>query len=54
MTGIDWSIPPGGEGKISIRLYPLSCHGNTKKEALVFCNDPQNPYFKLIVQGRDR
>jgi hypothetical protein len=53
VAGFDRSIPPGGEGKISIRLYPYSCHGDTKKIAFVFCNDPKNPYFKLTVLGRD-
>jgi hypothetical protein len=51
---MDRSIPPGGEGKIMIKLFALSCHGDTKKVAFVFCNDPQNPYFQLTVQGRDR
>jgi hypothetical protein len=39
---------------VSIKLYALSCHGDTKKVAFVFTNDPLNPVFKLTVQGRDR
>ncbi len=48
----DRVIPPGGEGRISLRLNPKGCHGDTKKSALVLTNDPKNSYFTLAVQGK--
>ena len=53
MADFDRLIPPGGEGKISILLLPYACHGDVKKTVLVFCNDPQNPSFKLTVKGHE-
>jgi hypothetical protein len=53
VAAFDRTIPPGGEGKVTIRLWALSCRRDTKKEALVFTNDPQTPYFKVAVEGRD-
>jgi hypothetical protein len=48
----DRSIPPGGEGRIAIKLNPKGCRGEAKKTTLVTCNDPQKPYFMLTVQGK--
>lgn len=52
MAYFDQAIPPGEEGKITIRLNPQSCSGETKKSTLVTVNDPKNPYFLLILQAR--
>ena len=53
VAAFDRTIPPGGEGKVTIKLWALSCRRDTKKEALVVTNDPETPYFKLAVEGRD-
>jgi hypothetical protein len=52
VTGFDRSIPPGAEGKISIRLNPKACQSGAEKSALVVCNDPQKSTFQLVVKGR--
>ncbi|NSW86652.1 MAG: DUF1573 domain-containing protein [Syntrophobacteraceae bacterium] len=51
MAYADKAIPPGGEGKITLKLNPRSCSGETKKSAVVTSNDPMKPYFILVVQG---
>lgn len=48
----DKVIPPGGEGRVSIRYLPKGCTGGTKKSTLVLTNDPNVSYFVLIVQGK--
>jgi hypothetical protein len=48
----DTAIPPGGEGKITLKLNPKACGQDTKKSILVTCNDPQKPYFILILKGQ--
>jgi hypothetical protein len=53
VASFDRTIPPGGEGQVTIRLWALSCRRDTRKEALVITNDPQNSYIKLAVEGRD-
>lgn len=54
IAGFDRSIPPGSEGKISIRLYPRGCVSGSRKVTEVFCNDPQYPRFTLVVQGKSK
>ncbi|MEM5786564.1 MAG: hypothetical protein AAGU11_04550 [Syntrophobacteraceae bacterium] len=45
-------MPPGGEGTITLKLNPKACNGETKKSIVVTCNDPQKPYFILILRGQ--
>jgi hypothetical protein len=48
----DRVIPPGGEGTITLSVSARSCSGGAKKSALVTCNDPQTPYFSLVLTGK--
>ncbi len=52
MARYDKAIPPGGEGKITLRLNPMTCGQDTKKSVLVTCNDPKKPYFLLFLKGQ--
>lgn len=50
----DRSIPPGGEGKITLKLNLKGYSGAIKKTTSVFTNDPQNPRYTLTMQGNAR
>ncbi|MFP5212254.1 MAG: hypothetical protein ACLGPL_02640 [Acidobacteriota bacterium] len=52
MAHFDRAIPPGGEGKIKLRLNPSSCRGETEKSTLVTTNDPKKSYFMLVLKAR--
>lgn len=52
IASFDRTIPPGGEGKITLKVSLKGFHGNFKKTATVFSNDPQNPRAMLIIQGK--
>jgi hypothetical protein len=52
VASFDRAIPPGSEGKITIRLYPKNFQTGSKKTAIVLTNDPQWPEFGLVVQGK--
>ena len=54
LEGFDRFIPPGGEGKISLRLYGRGCQSGQKKVSVVTCNDPRWPRFTLVVVGKLR
>lgn len=47
----DQAIPPGGEGKITLKLDVKNFQGHVKKNAVVSSNDPQNPRVVLSLQG---
>jgi len=47
----DRAIPPGGEGKITIKVTLNNLNGPVKKTSTAFTNDPQNPQVKLVMQG---
>jgi hypothetical protein len=48
----DKVIPPGSEGKISVKLMGNKLHsGHFKKSFAVKTNDPENPKVKLYVAG---
>lgn len=51
MAYFDKAIPPGGEGKITLKLNPKGFQGAIKKTALVQSNDPQQPRLNLTLQG---
>lgn len=50
----DKVIPPGAEGKITLKLNLRGYAGSIKKTTTVFTNDPQNPRFTLTMQGTSR
>jgi hypothetical protein len=51
VASFDRTLPPGGEGKVTLKVSLKGFQGNFKKTATVFTNDPQNPRAMLIVQG---
>ena len=51
MADFDRTIPPGGEGKITLRLNLKGYQGNVKKTATVFSNDLQQSRVTLTLQG---
>lgn len=48
----DPTVPPGGEGKITLKLDLKGYQGDVKKTATVFSNDPQNGKLVLAMQGK--
>jgi hypothetical protein len=51
VADFDRTIPPGGEGKITLRLNLKGYQGNVKKTATVFSNDLQQSRVTLTLQG---
>lgn len=51
MAHFDKAIPPGGEGKISLKLNLKGYQGTVKKTATVFSNDPARSRTVLTMQG---
>lgn len=51
MADFDRTIPPGGEGKITLKLNLKGFQGNVKKTATIFNNDPQKSRAVLTLQG---
>jgi len=47
-------IPPGGEGKIELKVNLKGFHGNVQKSATIFSNDPKNPRVNLVMKGKIR
>lgn len=54
MARFDREIPPGGEGKVTMKIDLKGFGGYVKKTATVESNDPQSPQIKLIMTGRAR
>jgi hypothetical protein len=52
VANFDRAIPPGREGKITLKLNPKACHGDVKKYTVVTVNDPQKPDIVLVLEGR--
>jgi hypothetical protein len=50
----DRAIPPGGEGKITLKANLKGYKGDVRKTATVDCNDPQTSRIKLALQGNVR
>ena len=48
MAGYDRSIPPGGEGKITLKLNTRGFEGEIRKAARVYTNDPKKPQEMLF------
>ncbi len=47
----DQEIPPGGEGKITLKLNLKGLQGKLSKTATVYSNDPANPQITLKLDG---
>jgi hypothetical protein len=54
VADFDKAIPPGSEGKITIKLNPKQCESGGRKVSLVLTSDPQTPKFTLVVQGKSK
>lgn len=58
MAQFDRTIPPGGEGKITLRVNTSGYEGNVRKTARVYSNDPStqvetitlSAYVKVPIQ----
>jgi len=51
VANFDRSIPPGGEGKITLVLNTLGYAGKLQKGARVLTNDPKIPQDTLIIEA---
>ncbi|RLB06010.1 MAG: hypothetical protein DRG83_01355 [Deltaproteobacteria bacterium] len=51
MVNYDRTIPPGGEGKITLKVNTRNRRGKLTKRALVLTNDPTNKAVKISVSG---
>ena len=47
----DKTIPPGGQGNITLTIKPFSVIHQFKKESLVRLNDPDQPRLNLVLTG---
>jgi hypothetical protein len=47
----DRTIPPGGEGKITLRVHTKGYHGEIRKRANVFTNDPCKNFETLRIKA---
>ena len=54
MARFDRAIPPGGEGKITLKANLKGYKGNVRKTATVYCDDPRASPIKLALQGNVR
>ena len=50
-ASFDRTIPPGGEGKITLRVDTKGYEGNIHKTATVYTNDPETARFTLGVRA---
>lgn len=51
MARYDRTIPPGGEGKITLEVHTKNYAGNLHKSARVSTNDPNKPTLIIGVKG---
>lgn len=51
MVHFDKAIPPGGEGKIEIKVRTKGYHGTIHKRVRVYTNDPANNIVKLSIKA---
>lgn len=52
MAHFDRVIPPGGEGKVTLKVNMQHYQGKVQKSATLYSNDPQNPRVTLLVKGK--
>ncbi|MDZ7696173.1 MAG: hypothetical protein U5R49_04320 [Deltaproteobacteria bacterium] len=51
MASFDPTIPPGGEGKITIKVHTSGYEGSIYKSALVNSNDPEKNAIHLSIKA---
>jgi hypothetical protein len=51
VASFDKAIPPGQEGKVTLRVDTKHKRGKVKESAIIFSNDPQNPKTRIFVEG---
>ena len=51
MAYFDRSIPPGGEGKISLMLNTRGYDGKIQKTARIYTNDPKTPQDTFVIEA---
>ncbi len=54
LADYDRTIPPQGEGKITLHLNLTGYKGSVQKVTTVYSSDPQNPSGSLVMRGRVR
>ncbi len=52
MARFDRTIPPGGEGKITLEVHTKTYQGNIHKTARVTSNDPKNQQLTIGMKGK--
>jgi hypothetical protein len=50
----DPAIPPGGEGKVTLRVDLSGYEGEVRKTAVIYSNDPRRPSVTLTLKGKVR
>jgi hypothetical protein len=50
----DRSIPPGGEGKITLRVLTRGYDGRIRKTARIYTNDPRIPQETFVIEAMIR
>ena len=51
MANFDPAVPPGGEGKITLKVNTKGYQGNVRKSARVKTNDPEKQTFLLVLKA---
>jgi hypothetical protein len=51
VASFDRFIPPGGEGKITLKFNTRAYEGKVRKAARVYTNDPKNPHETLVFDA---
>lgn len=51
MVRFDRTIPPGGEGAITLKINTRGLHGPINKTARVYTNDPKKRLVTLAIKG---
>lgn len=51
MVRFDRTIPPGGEGKITLQVSTKGFQGNMQRKARIFTNDPRHPHVTITMKG---
>ena len=51
MANFDPAVPPGGEGKITLKVDTKGSQGNVRKSARVKTNDPEKQTVLLVVKA---
>lgn len=51
MAYFDRAIPPGREGKITLRVYTRGYDGRIRKTARIYTNDPKIPQETFVIEA---